>query len=158
MLDPKYSIDLPVSYVRAAILLDSITDYANAPTRRKTGYLYQYSCSNGYQPSSIVARYTNVQELGDNYIPSTAGIDHLLDKGLLPEEIVRTGRDFLAAVQFMSHRDACWLHTQPVKKSTGPAKTRPALTLTGKRHLRDIMDRFGLNGISQTIGLTELLA
>jgi hypothetical protein len=158
MLDPKYSIDLPVSYVRAAILLDSITDYANAPERRRGGFLYHYSYQSGYQPASILARYLDVCELGHRGISYTAGVYTLMDRGLIPEEIARTGEEFLADVQALSATDGAWIRYAPTKTSTGPAKTRPALTYAGKRRVRDLMEKWGLTGIAQTIGLSELVA
>lgn len=156
-IDPKYSLDLPVTCVQASILKDSIIDYSNNPARRKSGRLFEYS---GWEPTSccILGRYTDLKA-ASRKLNATAGLDQVLSLSddEFPVEIRRTGRAFLRDLVELSDNDSFWRKTTPTR-AVGSTAPVAALTALGKSAVRSIIAKHGLAGISQVNGLSALVA
>lgn len=163
MLSESYNLDLPVTYVMAALLKDSIQHIANDPQNRRyqayysTPYppLFHYkSGAGGYVPASILGRYANSSYGSTLTGHITASSIANLSEDVFPENIRRLGVEFLADVQVFSGNDRNWYASRQIKP-TGPSQAIPPLTRTGRNNLLAIIRKYGLEGIAQTTGLIE---
>lgn len=151
ILSEKYALNLPVSYVQAALLKDSIEHFANAPSLRRSAYRWYHR--NG-EAANILSRYFESPpgaDYSDAYSSTETALAHL------PENIRRLGWEFLDDVRRFSNHNSNWWAAAAKIPHGAPLKQHPPLTAIGRANLRGIINKYGLNGIAQVTGLSDML-